>query len=87
MSSLSPTAISIITLLNNINDLILKSNDRKSARDVMSALKVYAKEKRFDIPEERVDQFNAILLDSRPMTISFLLRKMTQDIINSDKHK
>ena len=28
-NKISPTALSILTLLNNINDLIVKSNDRE----------------------------------------------------------
>ena len=56
--NLSETATSIITLLNNINELIVKSSDRKSAEEVMRAIKVYAKGKTYTIPEEKINNFD-----------------------------
>ena len=43
----SDTARSLITLLNNVNDLIVQSSNRTDAKEVMRALSVYAKNKSF----------------------------------------
>ena len=84
---LSPTATSLLILLNNIRDLVAQSNNRQGAKDVMSALKIYARNKNFPCPEDKIDDFYAVLLDSRPNTISFLLHDIAQDIITADKKR
>ena len=84
---LSPIASSIITLLNNINDLVTISSKRQEARDVMAALRIYAKNSKFGLSEstqEKIDQFNAILLDSRPITITYLVQDIAQDILRAE---
>lgn len=84
---LSPIASSIITLLNNINDLVTISSKRQEARDVMAALRIYAKNSKFVLSEstqEKIDQFNAILLDSRPITITYLVQDIAQDILRAE---
>jgi len=84
---ISPTATSILTLLNNINDLIVESNDRENARDVMKATKIYAASKNFPLPEEKVEDFYAVLIDSRPFTLSALIHDIATDIIVADQKK
>jgi hypothetical protein len=76
---------SIITLLNNINDLIVISNKRKEAADVMKALTIYAHNIGYRIPEDKINNFHSILLDSRPMTLSYVLRNIASDILTAQK--
>jgi len=82
MLNIPPTAISILTLLNNSNDLIIQSNDRQNARDVMKALNIYAHNKNFKLPEDKIDNFNAVILDARSYTLSSLIQDIAKDIIN-----
>lgn len=77
--------ISIITLLNNINDLIVISNKRKEAADVMRALTIYAHNIGYKIPEDKINNFHEILLDSRPMTLSYVIRNIASEILTSQK--
>ena len=86
MPQLSPTAISLITLLNNINELIVLSNNREGAKDTMRAMKVYAESKNFPLPEEKISNFYAVLLDSRPYTLSSLLKDLAKEIVFIDSH-
>jgi len=72
---------SIITLLNNINDLIVISNKRKEASDVMRALTIYAHSIGYKIPDSKIENFHAILLDSRPVTLSYVIRNIASDIL------
>jgi len=83
MDQVSPTARSLLVLLNNIDELIVKSNNRKDAREVMEAFSLYAKSKNFPTPLEKIDNFYAILLDGRPETISFLVKDIARDILKS----
>ena len=87
MPHLSQTATSILTLLNNINDLIVESNDRENARDVMRATTVYAANKNLPLPKEQVDDFYAVLIDSRPYTLSALIHDIATFIIVADQKK
>lgn len=87
MPQLSPTAVSIITLLNNIDELIVLSNSRSKAKDTMRAMKVYAETKNFPLPEEKIANFYAVLLDSRPYTLSSLLRDMAQEVVRIDSKR
>jgi hypothetical protein len=80
---LSPTAKSILVLLNNIDELIVLSNNRKDAREVMRALTIYAQGKSFSIPSGKVENFYAILLDGRPETISFIVKDIAGDVIKN----
>ncbi len=77
---LSPVARSILTLLNNADELISYSNKRKEASEVMRALRAYAKEKNYSLPEEKIDNFFAVLLDSRQNTLSYLLTDIAQTV-------
>jgi len=87
MSKLSSTAVSLITLLNNMDELIVISNNRIGAKDTMRAMKVYAESKNFPLPEEKIQNFYAVLIDSRPYTLSSLLRDLAQDIIRIDSKR
>ena len=78
---LAPTTKSILTLLNNANDLIVVSNKRSEARRVMKALQVYAHNKNYSIPDEKFDNFYAVLLDCRQNTLSYLLTDIAQTIV------
>jgi len=80
---LSSVAKSIIVLLNNACELIEQSNKRKEAADVMKAITLYADGKRFSLPLEKFEVFNDVLLDSRPNTLSTIIRDIAQDIIRS----
>jgi hypothetical protein len=80
---LSPTAKSLLILLNNVDELIVLSNNRKDAREVMRAFTVYAQGKSFPIPTGKVENFYAILLDGRPDTISFVVKDIAGDIIKT----
>jgi len=82
----SPTALKLLAILNNINELIVLSNDRQSARDVMKAFRVYASDKGFDISEDKIENFLAILIDSRPYTLSYLIQEIAKDVIAHDRN-
>lgn len=87
---ISAIASSLITLLNNINDLVVISNKRKEARDVMKALRIYARNSKFVLPEstqQKIDHFDAVLIDSRPITITYLVQDIAQDIIKTELGK
>ena len=81
----SETAKAIITLLNNADDLILISNKRAEAKDVVRASVVYAKNNDFPLPDERIHSFYDVLLDSPPRVLSSLLREISFDVIDNDK--
>lgn len=80
---LSPTAKSLLVLLNNIDELIVLSNNRKYAREVMKAFTTYAEGKNYPIPAEKIHNFHSILLDGRPETISFVVKDIAGDIIKT----
>ena len=79
----SPVARSLLVLLNNVDELIVRSNNRSGAKGVMEAFVVYAQGKNFPVPIDKVDNFHAILLDGRPETISFIVKDIASDIITS----
>jgi hypothetical protein len=85
MLELSSTATSIITLLNNINDLIVQSSDRQGARDVMRSIKVYAKNMNFPIPEDQVDNFLEVLIDSKPYTLTSIIKDIARAVVVADR--
>lgn len=84
---LSSTASSILAILNNVNELIVRSSDRNSARDVIKALRVYAKNKNFPILDDKIDNFLAVLIDARPITLTYLIRDMAADVAKIDYQK
>jgi hypothetical protein len=81
---LSETATSLVVILNNVRDLVTRSNRQDAAR-VMKAFVVYAKNKNYDIPEEKVTTFLESILDRRPNTMISLVNEIAQDIIITDK--
>ena len=87
MSSLSSTARFIITLLNNINDLIVQSSDRENAQDVMRAVRVYGKSNNFLLPQDKIDNFLAVLIDSKPFTLTSIIKDIAEDVVMIDKQK
>lgn len=80
----SITANAIISILNNINDLIVVANDRKNAAEEMRALKMYSKNNKFPLPEEKIQNFFDILIDSKPYTLSFLIKDIAVSVIKND---
>jgi hypothetical protein len=84
MPSFSDKATSILAILNNINELIVQSSDRKSASDVMRALVVYGKNMKFDLPKEKIENWFAILIDARPYTLTSLLKDIAEDVVSLD---
>ena len=80
---LSPVSKSLLVLLNNVDELIVKSSDRKKAKEVMVAFTFYAQGKNFPIPVTKVESFYDHLLDGRPQTLSFLVKDIASDIIRS----
>ena len=79
----NPTTRSVLTLINNAHDLIVLCNKRKEAREVMTALKAYAQDKNFNLPDEKIENFLTVLLDSRPNTLSYLLTDIAKTIAKS----
>ena len=87
MPQLSETATSILTLLNNVTELVVQSNDRTNAKEVMKAIKVYGKNKGFPLPEEKIDNFIYVLIDSRPYMLASLAKDIAVDVVISDRQK
>ena len=87
MPEISQTATSILTILNNINELIVKASARKEASEVMRALRVYAKNKNFELPENKLQNFEAVLIDSKPITLTSLIQDIASDVIIIDRKK
>ena len=85
MPHLSKIPTFIILMLNNINELIVKSSDRSSAKDVMRSIVVYAKENNFALPEEKIDNFYAVLLDCKPYTLSSIVKDIAKDVLKNSK--
>ena len=77
---------SIITLLNNIDELIVISNKRKESKDVMDAIKLFAASHHVNLPEE-IDDFYDLLYDSHPRTLSGMLKDISYKLIIEDKKK
>jgi len=83
----SQTGKSIITLLNNINELITISQDRQGAQEVMRCLDKYSKDNSFTIPQEKIDNFHRICIDSRPCVLSSLISDIARDVQIEDRKK
>ena len=85
MANLSETAKSLLVLLNNANDLIIKASDRKNSDEVMKAIEIFAQNKNFPMPKEKLDNFHAILIDARPYTLTHLIKDIAEDIVVADR--
>jgi hypothetical protein len=81
MPNLSDTAHSILVLLNNANELIVKSSDRKNAADVMKAITVYAKGKNYPLTQDKLDNFGAVLYDARPYTLTMIIKDIADEVM------
>jgi len=84
----SQEAESILTFLNNIEELIVQSNNRKDAAKVLRSLQAFIKDNKYPLPELESDIKNLlrVLIDSRPYTISSMLHDMGRDVIQLE-HK
>ena len=78
---------SVITLLNNVNELITISSKRKEAKDVMDALVIYAKSKNIGLPDEKILTFGARLFDARPITLTMLIMEIAKEVIKAERIK
>lgn len=77
-----------ISLLNNVSELIIQSNDRKDAKEVLKALKVFIKNKKinnFEILDTKINNFMSVMLDCRPSTLAALIKNMIQSVIKDSK--
>jgi hypothetical protein len=86
MPRLSSTATTLLTLLSNINDLIVQSSDREHASDVMRSLRVYAKNNNFSLPQDKIENFFFVLLDAKPFTLTSIIKDIAEDIALIDKN-
>lgn len=77
---LTQTTKQILTLLNNAHELIVFSSKRKEAKEVIHALKAFAKEKNYPLPDEKINNFLVNLLDSRSNTLSYLLTDIAKHV-------
>jgi len=87
MPQLSKTATSLLTILNNINELISISSAREEAKDVMRALRVYAKNKNFPVAQDKIETFYAVLLDAKPFTLTAIIQDIAEEIVYVDTAK
>jgi len=87
MLELSDTAKSLLALLNNINELIVLSSDRMNASEVIRAMASYAKNKNFDLPKDKIDNFLAVLFDARPITLTNIVKDIAEDVVMIDKKR
>ncbi len=83
--SLSKEARTILAILNNCDELVSISNDRQRASDQMKALAIYARQKKFAMPEDKIKNYLRVILDSKPITLKFILQSIAQDVAASDK--
>jgi len=81
MSKPSEIAISILAILNNINELIVQSSDRQNAKEVMEALRTYGKNKNFPLPQDKMNNFDAVLFDAKPFTLTSIIKDIAADVV------
>lgn len=87
---ISSEAMSLIALFNNAKDLIVVSQKRKEADDVVKAATIYAQNVGINLSEdtlEKIENFSSVLLDSRPNTLVYILQCIVQDIVTAEKMK
>jgi hypothetical protein len=53
----------------------------------MQAARAYAKGKNFLLPQDKISNFSAILIDARPYTLTMLIKDIAEDIIRLDTKK
>jgi hypothetical protein len=81
MKEPTPTQRTVLTFLNNADELITMCQKRKEARDVIRSLQAYAASKNYSLPDEKINNFLEVLLDARPQTLSYLLTDIAQDVV------
>ena len=53
----------------------------------MTALRIYGKNKNFQLPEDKIQNFLSVLIDSKPYTLTSLIKDIAQDIVAVDRKK
>lgn len=76
---------SVIVLLNNIEEMVRISNMRREAVDAMKALKIYARQKHIEIPTNKIDQYIDVVYDSRPETLSNIVREIVSQVVQDNR--
>ena len=87
---ISSEAMSLIALYNNAKDLIVISQKRREANDVVKAATIYAQNVGITLSEdtlEKIGNFSSVLLDSRPNTLVYILQSIVQDIVTAERMK
>ena len=87
---ISSEAMSLIALYNNAKDLIVISQKRKEADQVVKAATIYAQNVGITLSEDTLDKinnFSSVLLDSRPNTLVYILQSIVQDIVSEERSK
>ena len=87
---ISSEAMSLIALYNNAKDLIVISQKRKEADQVVKAATIYAQIVGITLSEDTLDKinnFSSVLLDSRPNTLVYILQSIVQDIVSEERSK
>jgi hypothetical protein len=87
---ISTDIMSLISLYNNAKDLIVISQKRREANDVVKAASIYARNIGIDFSDdtkEKIENFSSVLLDSRSNTLVHLLQGIVQDIVTSEMNK
>ena len=84
---LSPAVKSVLTLLNNVRELLIVSNKRQEAKDVMMATEIYAESKQIAVPKDKIQMFYCRLFDSRPLTLITLISDIGHQILSDEKAK
>jgi hypothetical protein len=72
----------ILTLLNNVEELITISNDRKDARKVLDAILIFAKGNQIEIPISLIEELKSNLLDYPPKKIEQKVKSIAQKTYN-----
>lgn len=87
MSNPKEISSSILALLNNAEELIVVSNDRQAADQIMRVIQIYAKNNSYQIPEGKIEGFRAMLLDGRPYTLASAIQDIAMDIIKVERQR
>lgn len=85
--SLSQEAKTILSLLNNCEELVTISNDRKRAADQIKALAIFARNKKFPMNETKIQNYLKVIIDSRAETLKYILMDIANDVVSVDKSR
>lgn len=75
----------IVVLLNNVEELIVLSNDRKNARAVLEAIEIYSKGTNIQIPINKILDLKKMLIDSPPPKISNVIKNISKEIVTLNR--